>query len=185
MSLAFGNVLLAVLFAQGVSEGTCADIAVSGYGYAICVPTMWYKREMRSGAVFLCSEPKGNCTASVGGMPLNGQATLAIMPLQVSKMSRREGLLADIVRDFIHDPAALISDPVHVTGPGGDLEYIRVWESFSLGALKEQPKDQYSYFVRVSSALFRATLLFHANDARGPDYQKIAREVVTSVRLLR
>jgi len=185
MSFAFSKTLLVVLFVQGLSEGHCVDVVNSGYGYAVFVPATWYKRETRSGAVFLCSEPKGNCTASVGGMPLNSQATLAIMPLEISKISRPDGPLVDITRRFIRDPEAQISDPIHVTGPGGNIEYVRVWESFSLGALNETPKDQYSYFVRIRNALFRATLLFHANDARSPEYQRIARELVISVRLLR
>lgn len=178
----FSGIIFASMSLQTLC-GTCSEMVVRGQGYAVCVPTTWYRHQI-NGAIFMCSEPKGHCTSSGGGLPLKGQATLAVMPIDPSEMSNPEISLSGIARSFVREPAARISAPVHVTGAGRNLEYVCAWEPFDLGGLNGKPLDQYSYFIRIGKALFRATLSLHADDARSSDYLMISREVVTSVRLV-
>lgn len=168
------------LFAQVLSQAACTDVIFTEPRYAVCVPTSWYRRLVDSG-VFLCSEPKRNCTESGGGLPTMGHATLAILAIDASGASPDDGPLATIAQSFVTEAEARISDPVHVSGRGGDIEYVKVWEPFTRG-LNDTPLDQYSYFVITHDILFRSTLLFNAKDSRRADYQRIAREVITSLR---
>src|SRR6266849_4607366 len=79
-TLALGGALL--LAVESVAE-SCMPWVSSSYGFSVCRPPGWYHRTMRSGALFLCSEPHGNCTSDGGGAPLAGQATLSLVPAQI------------------------------------------------------------------------------------------------------
>ncbi len=163
----------------GLAANDCRDVVVAKSGYAVCVPADWYHREMRSGALFLCSESEGHCTISGGGMPISGHATLAIVVLHNSD-SGDEALL-QAARAWAHGDAADVST-IKRLETSGENRYLIARRQYSVGGLHEAPKTEEAYFVLAAGRLYRMTLMFHLTDSRQAVYRTTVLDLAKTLR---
>lgn len=163
----------------GLAENECQQVVVAQSGYSVCVPADWYHREMRSGALFLCSESGGHCTISGGGLPATGHATLSIVVLNSSDSG--DEALIKAAKGWARHDAADISSVRRLDASGGN-RYLTVRREFSMGGLNEVPKKQEAYFVLAAGRLYRMTLMFNLTDSRQTIYRSTVLDIARTLR---
>jgi hypothetical protein len=176
---------LAAALLLGVVESaaeSCTPWVSSSYGFSVCRPSGWYHRTMRSGALFLCSEPHGNCTSDGGGAPLAGQATLALVPAQIiDRIKDRVTILELAHRVADKDASSQFSEITVAKGLYTAIEYLFVKQTFTTGALNETPQEVYRYFGRSGQQMVEVILTFNEGDRRSAAYRKVALDLMMSL----
>ena len=174
-----GSLLLVVV---GYAAEGCVPWVSSSYGFSVCLPSDWYHRTMRSGALFLCSEAHGNCASDGGGAPLAGQATLSLVPAQILDRIKGPVTILELAHHVADkDASSQFSEIIIAKGHYTAIEYLLVKQMFTTGALNETPQEVYRYFVRFGQQIVEVILTFNKGDRRSPAYKKVALDLIMSI----
>jgi hypothetical protein len=114
-------------------------------------------------------------------MPLEGEATVAVVPGNLLKIKRIPEDLEELAHRILRDPSGEFSGVVHARGLYSDIDFVSVKQPFVLGGVNETLKKQFSYFARTDHKVFRITLMFNADDRRSSYYEKTVRDLLLSL----
>jgi hypothetical protein len=180
----YDSLILAILLvgaAHAQTSEECVVVSDAKHGYSVCAPKKWYRRQLPSGAFFLCDDMQGRCVTSLGGGPLVGHATISLLPASLAMTTIPNDLQHFAQEVSGRDPSSRISEMQPILGRATTIHYITVTESYKTGAVNELPQQLHRYFVQADSVMVEILLAYNSGDKRSAWYRSVALNVARSL----